>query len=86
MQVDPVKPTLKALGIKLLKLNYDEPLSKFAFKLNLRRYSEVVNAVVEGAPDEAARLDGLYRTVFQYVAVAGGTEVGAYARPLFGST
>ena len=40
MQVDPMKPTLKAPGIKLLKLECDEPLSEFAFKFNLRRYSE----------------------------------------------
>ena len=41
MQVDPVKPTLKALGTKRLrrlKLESDV-LSSFAFKFNLRRYS-----------------------------------------------
>jgi hypothetical protein len=38
VQVDPIKPTLKAPGIKLLKLKYDISLSKFAFKFNLRRY------------------------------------------------
>ena len=41
MQVDPVKPTLKAPGTKRLKLKYDEPLSNFAFKFNVRRYAEV---------------------------------------------
>ena len=41
VQVDPIKPTLKAPGIKLLNLNYDRPLSNFAFKFNLRRYSWV---------------------------------------------
>jgi hypothetical protein len=40
VQVKPMKPTLKAPGSKLLKLSYDEPLSKFALKLNLRRYNE----------------------------------------------
>ena len=40
MQVDPIKPTLKAPGTKRLKLKYDEPLSKFAFKLNVRRYTK----------------------------------------------
>jgi len=40
VQVDPIKPTLKAPGTKHLKLKYDEPLSKFAFKFNLRRYAE----------------------------------------------
>jgi len=40
VQLEPIKPTLKAPGTKSLKLNYDEPLSFFAFKLNLRRYNE----------------------------------------------
>ena len=40
MQVDPIKPTLKAPGTKRLKLQYDEPLSSFAFKFNLRRYNQ----------------------------------------------
>ena len=39
MQVDPVKPMLKAPGIKLLKLRYDETLSNFAFNIDLRRYT-----------------------------------------------
>ena len=39
VQVDPVKPALKAPGIVLLKLKYDEALSIFAFKINLRRYN-----------------------------------------------
>ena len=41
MQVDPIKPTLKAPGIKLLKLKCDKPLSNFAFNFNLRRYTQV---------------------------------------------
>jgi hypothetical protein len=43
VQVDPIKPTLKAPGTKRLKLDYDEPLSEFAFKFNLRRYNTVVH-------------------------------------------
>jgi len=43
VQVDPIKPMLKAPGYKRLKLNYDRLLSillsNFAFKFNLRRYS-----------------------------------------------
>ena len=39
MQVDPTKPTLKAPGTERLKLKSDEPLSNFAFKFNLRRYT-----------------------------------------------
>jgi hypothetical protein len=37
VQLDPIKPTLKAPGIKLLKLKYDKQLSNVAFKFNLRR-------------------------------------------------
>ena len=36
MQVDPIKPMLKAPGTKRLKLKHDEPLLNFAFKFNLR--------------------------------------------------
>ena len=39
MQVDPIKPTLKAPGSKRLKLECDILPSCFAFKINLRRYS-----------------------------------------------
>ena len=49
MQVDPIKPTLKARGIKLLKLKYDKPLSKIAFNSNLRRYTRVGRCVLRGS-------------------------------------
>ena len=39
VQVDPINPTLKAPGIKQLKLPPDVPPSKLAFKFSLRRYS-----------------------------------------------
>jgi len=35
VQVDPIKPTLKAPGTKRLKLKYDKLLSNFAFKFQL---------------------------------------------------
>jgi hypothetical protein len=35
-----MKPMFKAPGIIRLKLKYDEPLSEFAFKSNLRRYTK----------------------------------------------
>ena len=38
VQLDPIKPTLKAPGFKRLKLRSGKPLSSFAFKVNLRRY------------------------------------------------
>ena len=37
VQVEPVEPMLKASGTRRLKLKHDEPLSIFAFKINLRR-------------------------------------------------
>ena len=50
MQVDPIKPTLKAPGTKRLKLKYDKMLSNIAFKFNLRRYTKGARAVrVEAA-------------------------------------
>ena len=39
VQVEPMKPMLKPPETKRLKLRCGEPLSKFAFKFNLRRYS-----------------------------------------------
>ena len=41
MQVEPMKPLLKAPGTTLLKLRYDEPDANVTFKFNLRRYSVV---------------------------------------------
>ena len=38
MQVDPIKPTLKAPGTKRLKLLYDKLLSTSAFNFNFRCY------------------------------------------------
>jgi hypothetical protein len=38
VQVDPIKPTLKAAGTKHLKLKSDEMLLCFAFNFYLRRY------------------------------------------------
>ena len=42
VQADPIEPKLKAPGTNLLTLRYDELLSIFAFKVNLRRYTTVV--------------------------------------------
>jgi len=39
VQIDPIKPMLKAPGSKRLKLEYDELLSNFGFNINLRRYT-----------------------------------------------
>ena len=45
VQVDPMNPTLKAPVSKRLKLKHDEPLSNFAFKFNLRRFSKEMKSV-----------------------------------------
>jgi len=39
VQVVLIKPKLKAPGIKLLKVRFDEVLSSFAFNFNLCRYA-----------------------------------------------
>jgi hypothetical protein len=41
VQVDPVKPMLKAPKSKLLKLHHRKVLSNRLFRFDLRRYSEV---------------------------------------------
>jgi len=46
VQVDPMKRKLKAPGAKRLKLKYDEPLSIFAFKCILHRYTMVAGAAL----------------------------------------
>ena len=50
VQVEPMKAVLKAPGCKRLNLNCDEPLSVFAFKFNLRRYTVRLPARVSGFP------------------------------------
>jgi hypothetical protein len=45
VQVDPIKPTLKAPGTKRLKLELEKPISKFAFKFNLRHYNWAVERI-----------------------------------------
>ena len=39
VQVEPMKPVLKAPGSKHLKLNHNNLLTRFAFNFNLRRYT-----------------------------------------------
>ena len=49
MQVDPIKPKLKAPGTKRLKLQCDEALSNFSFTFNLHRYSKARAMKAEAA-------------------------------------
>ena len=51
VQVNLMKPTLKPPGTKRLKPKYDEPLSNFAFNVNLRRYA-VERGVAGGCATE----------------------------------
>ena len=44
MQVDPIKPTVKAPESRRLKQNFDELLSNGALKFTLRPYTKVVFA------------------------------------------
>ena len=73
MQVDPIKPTLKAPGIKLLKLKYDEVLSSSALKFNVRRHTLVVTPLL--SPEWCA--SGRYRReTAAVVGVTAGVEAG----------
>ena len=56
MQVDPIKPTMKAPGTKRLKLEYDETLSDFAFKFKLCRYMKVSQAKMEQLTSESLKI------------------------------
>ena len=58
MQVDPMKPTLIALGSKPSILQNDTLLSNFAFEFNLRRYRTVVERLsfITGGVGQGVRL------------------------------
>jgi hypothetical protein len=57
VQVDPIEATLKAPGIKRLKLMRDDPLSNFAFKFSLRRYTKATSPEKAAAVAAAAAAD-----------------------------
>jgi len=52
VQVDSITPNLKPPGTKRLKLICDNPLSKFGFKFNLRRYTKGMLKGVGGSVAE----------------------------------
>jgi len=79
VQVDPINPTLKALGTKRLKLKCDEPLSNFAFKFNLRRYTLEGTSVQMANTTDAELAEALVMAK-EYTNVS---MAGAYTRPLF---
>jgi hypothetical protein len=75
VQVDPIKPTLKAPGYECLNIKWHDMLSSFAFILNLRRYTWVISVGALDMVNFGAR-----------DTVPAKFEAGAYTRPLFGST
>ena len=60
-------PVLKAPVIVMLKLRYDGPLSNFAFKFNVRRYS-----MVRRANSSPAAASHYFTPTFTSTAGAGG--------------
>jgi len=63
--VDPIKSTLKAPGTKRLKLACDNPLSKFGFKFNLRRYNAELRREMEEVSSVRAEAEaGAYTRSF----------------------
>jgi hypothetical protein len=58
VQVDPIRPTLKPPRSKRLKLALDKLLSNFAFKINLRHYTQgpVIGSVTTKANRKPRRV------------------------------
>jgi ankyrin repeat protein len=78
VQVDPIKPVLKAPGTKRLNPKRDELLSNIAFGFNLRRYTEAGNVasvaalVKAGAKIDLETRDS--RTALSVAAASGQVE------------
>jgi len=94
VQVEPIKPTLKAPGPQRLKLNCDVLLSTSAFKLNLRRYIKVIKDEIDKLR-AAGGVTALGESVGAGGGGGGGTaddifnralEAEAYTRSLLSST
>ena len=81
MQVDPIKPKLKPPGTKRLKLIYDGPVSKFAFKINFRRHTKEkeLNKIRD---EHSAMSSALSKYSQQASATRGGAAAGAAAHPI----
>ena len=83
VQVDPIKPTLKAPGTERLNLEYDGPLPNFAFNFDLRRYtSPWCSCPSPPRPSWTPASCGLGPSSSSRRA----SPAGAYTRPLLGST
>ena len=72
MQVDPIKPTVKAPGSERLNLTLKKMLSSLAFKINVRLYNK------EGLGWEEAW--DISSRVFAYTNHTILPEAGAYTR------
>jgi hypothetical protein len=65
VQVDPIKPKLKAPGTGRLKLKNDKVLSNFAFKFNMRRYTSRCCSA-GGNPPTSTRSNSRRRTALSF--------------------
>jgi hypothetical protein len=94
-----MKPKLEPLGTERLKLEFDTLLSTFAFKFNLRRYTEgeepmwVCPWEIELAPEEfqpqpheGGAGAGAGAEEEEEKAERSEEQAGAYTRPLLSST
>jgi len=75
-----MKPLVKASGTKRLRLRYDGPLSNFAFKFNLRRYSKAAEIGKAHACLQLAQrmyLDAPYTREVGHVEEAVGVAMSA---------
>jgi len=86
VQVDPINPTLKAPVSKRLKVNFNIPLSSFAFKFNLRRYSTVVNQTMFLKTNGTGAFGKITIVVLPPELDMALPSAGAYTRPLLSST
>jgi len=80
VQVEPIKPLLKVLGTKRLKLalNCEEPLSNVAFKLNLHHYNKVQR---DAADEEDAQARQRVSLLCALLAAALYPQIATLHRP-----
>ena len=87
MQVDPIKPVLKAPKTKRLKLEVVEPLSTVAFRFSWRRYTtEPPMDYLQGLNGVKDFTGSAASLVFSKAASTSGSGAGAYTRSRFRST
>ena len=83
VQVDPLKPKLKPPTNKLLKLRCVVPLSNFAFKFNLRRYTKATTATTTIGDDGRGSHSSTFRlnlSPFCGIGVHLGLVQGVFGR------